>query len=315
VQSVIIDTDGGVDDALALLYALACPNVDIEAITTVHGNVPVDAATRNVGEVLRVAGRQVTVARGAAAPLAVAAVTATDAHGDDGLGGWTRLETSPVPNLDELPAHQLILSRAGQAPGTITLITLGPLTNAALALAQDASGFRLLKQVVVMGGAVWGPGNMTAVAEFNVFADPHAASDVVRSGVPVILVGLDVTRKAVLSREALDAWLGSRSDLRARFLHCITDQMFAFYRSRIGADEFYLHDPLAVGIALDPSLARMLPMHINIETAGELTRGMVVAERRPWAQKPANADVCADIDADRFLERFADLVARVPPSG
>lgn len=308
MQRLVIDTDGGVDDALALLLALAWPEARVEAITTVHGNVPVEAATRNIGEVLYIARAEATLAQGCAKPLRAAPVSGTDVHGDDGLGGWVHV--APVRRVDPagLPGAQTIVSLARQFPGEITLVTIGPLTNAAVAFREDPIGMRLLKRVVSMGGAVWERGNVTAAAEFNVFADPDAAREVVHSGIPITLVGLDVTHQVVFTRERLELLLGRRADLRARFLRCICERLFSFYRPRLGCDMFYLHDPLAIGVALDASLVETKPMSVDIETAGELTRGMVVAERRPWLQRTANVDVCVASDAGRFVELFCERV-------
>jgi purine nucleosidase len=310
VQRIVIDTDGGVDDALALLLAFAWPDVRIEAITTVHGNVPVEFATRNVNEVLHIAGREVSVAAGCATPLSGLPVFATEVHGHDGLGGWIRTGPEGVVVPESVQAWKKIASLAREFPGEITLVTIGPLTNAAVALREDPKGLRCLKEIVIMGGAVWERGNVTATAEFNIFADPEAAREVVHSGIPVTLVGLDVTHKVEFTRERLELLLGDRSDVRARFLRCICEQMFSYYQARVGREGFCLHDPLAVGVALDRSLVETRRMSVDIETKGELTRGMVVAERRPWVKEAANVDVCVSVDAERFVQLFCERVIR-----
>ena len=233
---------------------------------------------------------------------------AGEVHGHDGLGGWNRMAQGSPLQVNDLAAPQLIPCLARRFPGEITLIALGPLTNVATAAREDAEGFGMLKELVIMGGTIWEPGNITPVAEFNFFAAPEAAREVIRCGVPSVLVGLDVTRHAVLKRDRLDQLLAARSDRRARFLDCICSHLFAFYRSRLGREMCYLHDPLAVGVALDRSLAETRPMSIDIETSGELTRGMVVAERRSWAHQPANVDVCITVDTERFLAEFCDRV-------
>ena len=309
MHRIIIDTDGGVDDALALLFALACQDARVEAITTVHGNVPVEQATANVLEVLHIAGCARMVAQGCMAPLSGVPVFARDVHGAEGLGGWAREQRGEMAVLSDLSAPALITSLARQSPGEITLVTIGPLTNAAVALREDPEGFRMLRRMVTMGGAVFERGNVTTTAEFNFYADPHAAREVVRSGVPMTLVGLDVTHKVVSTQDRMEQLLAGECGTRERFLRCICERMLSFYRPRIGADQFFLHDPLAVGVALDPSLAGTRAMQVDIETAGELTRGMVVAERRPWAQTATNVDVCVDVDAECFLAQFARLIA------
>ena len=316
MQRIVIDTDGGVDDALALLLALAWPETHIEAVTTVHGNVPVETATRNVREVLHLAGRDLDLAEGRATPLtslfsrSSTPVFAPHVHGRDGLGGW--IHTAPLRAIppSAVSASKTIAARARQFPREITLVTIGPLTNAAVALREDPEGFRLLKQIVTMGGAVRERGNVTATAEFNFFSDPRAAREIVNSGVPLTLVSLDATHQVVFTRERLDRELGNRFDMRARFLRCICEQMFSFYAPLLGEDIFFLHDPLAIAVALDPSLAQTQPMTIDIETKGELTRGMVVQDRRPWIKKDANVQVCVNADAERFVNLFCQRAIR-----
>jgi purine nucleosidase len=285
VQRIVIDTDGGIDDALALLLALAWPEARIEAIATVHGNVPVESAAHNVSEVLHIADCDVSLVAGCSTPLFASPVFAADVRGNDGLGGWIRT-APPRHAANGVSASKTIVSLARRFPGEITLVTIGPLTNAAVALREDPEGFRSLKRIVTMGGAVWERGNVTATAEFNMYADPDAAREIVHSGVPMTLVGLDVTHKVVFTRERLESVPGGRSGLRARFLRSICDRMFAFYRPRLGRDIFFLHDPLAVGVALDRSLVETQRMSVDIETKGELTRGMVVAERRRGFRMP-----------------------------
>ena len=229
MSRIIIDTDAGVDDALALFYALNSPESIIEAITTVHGNVTLVQATRNVAEILSVIGvrPQFPVAVGAARPLSGEAVNATEVHGNDGLGGWTVGRPVAELAISDVPAHRLITNLARRRPHEITLITIGPMTNAALALREDPEGFRMLKGIAIMGGTIWEPGNITAVAEFNIYADALAAREVLQSGMMPLLVGLDVTRKAMLTRQQLEAHLGAQP---APFLRCISEQMFSVYR-------------------------------------------------------------------------------------
>ncbi len=312
MRRIIFDTDLGVDDALALLYMLASPEARLEAVTTVHGNVPVSVATANVFEVFSVASAALhpEVAQGSAAPLAGPGVNAMHVHGEDGLGGWTRRRRVPPGRLSDQPASALIVERARRFPGEITLLLIGPTTNAALAFARDPDGFRLLKNVVMMGGAVFEPGNVTATAEFNVYADPQAARQVIHSGVPLTMVTLDVTRRVALTREFLDARLARRNDAKAQFLRCLAEQGFSFFRKSTGSEGFYLHDPLAAAVALDHSLVETRRMKLDIETSGELTRGMLVADRRSWTSGEENVDVSVAVDAPRFLELFSERVLR-----
>jgi purine nucleosidase len=311
MQRIVFDTDLGIDDALALLYLLRAPEAKLEAITTVHGNVPVDVATRNVFEVLSVVGVDAAplIAQGSAMPLAAAGrVNATDVHGDDGLGGWSARGLVPLGELSDQAASKLICEIARKYPRDVTLLLIGPATNAALALREDADGFRLLKDIVMMSGAIFEPGNITAAAEFNMYADPEAAREVIRCGVPVLLVGLDVTRKVSVTRQLLEDQLGGRNDVRAQFLRCVAAQGFSFYKNTSGWEGFHLHDPLAAAVALDRSLVKMQRMNIDVETSGELTRGMTVAERRPWIKGKKDTEVCVSVEEKRFLELFCQRV-------
>jgi inosine-uridine nucleoside N-ribohydrolase len=193
------------------------------------------------------------------------------------------------------------------APGELTLVALGPLTNLALAWRRDAGAFRQLAEVVIMGGAITVPGNVTPVAEFNIYVDPEAAQIVLASGVPIRLIGLDVTERVRLTEEMLDQPVSpGRSRLRQFVMDC-TAQTIAFSSQAERLSGMAMHDPLAVGVLIDPTLVRTAPMSVQVETEGQLTRGMLVADRRPLRsdhQSPANVRVALDVDAGRFLEMF-----------
>ena len=311
MHRIIFDTDLGIDDALALLYLLRSGEAQIEAITTVHGNVPVDVATANAFEILSVAGidEPPEIAGGSATPLAGSCQNSgTQVHGKDGLGGWTTRGRVSLGRLSDWPASELIPRLARRNPREVTLLLLGPATNAALALRRDPVGFRVLRNIVMMGGAVSEPGNITATAEFNVYADPEAAREVIDCGVPVTMVGLDVTERASITRKFLDHRLRARDDPWARLVRCLVEQGFSFYQNSRGWDGMFLHDPLAAAVALDKSLVQVRPMRVDIEVNGELTRGMVVAERRPGVKGGENTEVCVDVDVARFLELFTERV-------
>lgn len=313
----ILDTDGGVDDALAILYALASPEVELAAITTVHGNVGVDSATRNVLEVLRIGGGlepPVPIAIGASAPLRRSLVAARDVHGHDGLGGWMRGRADAPSGLRHGESAEVLICRlARQHPGEITLVLVGPSTNAALALRHDPEGFGMLREVVVMAGAIEGPGNITPAAEFNAFADPDALRELVRWGgdvaVPVVMVTLDITSRIVITPEEWDAWIAGRRDERAEFLRTIAAHVFGFYREISGREQLHPHDPLAMAVSVDRTLGRFERMVVDVETTGEITAGMTVADRRRRKGiGPGNLEICRQVDEARFLELFRERV-------
>jgi purine nucleosidase/pyrimidine-specific ribonucleoside hydrolase len=324
MKRVIIDTDGGVDDALALLFALASPELAIEAITTVSGNVSVDQATKNVLFLLDLVGpaRRPVVARGARRPLASRQVAATHVHGEDGLGNLGRIvdaDGSPRYPARELPpnvadAVGLMVEMLNNYPGEVTIITLGPLTNLARALRADSGALRKAAGIVVMGGAVRVPGNVTPGAEFNIFGDPVAAKEVFAASLPLTLVPLDVTEQVSLVRAEVE-WLSGRIGGRiGTFLADATSDAMGYMEEIRGLPELFLHDPLAVGVALDPTLVGVERLHVDVETAGGIADGMTIADVRPIKlehRHPANMEVALQVDAGRFRALFTERLCRM----
>jgi len=315
---VLIDTDPGIDDALAMLLAFGSPEVSVEAITTVPGNVQVGLATENVFRILDIVrpARRPRVAQGAAAPLRQPLVTAPHVHGADGLGNLERFVEpggkarypKPPHNLQTLDAADLILQTVKEFPDRLVLVALGPLTNLALALQRDPEALRRCSRIVIMGGAVATSGNVTPVAEFNMYVDPDAAAAVFEAGLPIDLVPLDVTRQVILTRGGLHEALARRRSTRARFVEDFTLFGFEFGESR---DEggIFLHDPLAMGVAIEPGLVGFEPLHVAVEWEGRLTRGMTVADRRdiqPYRKEPTTCRAALSVDAPRFLHFFLE---------
>lgn len=283
-KKVVIDTDPGADDALALILALRSPELQIEAITTVSGNVPVEQATKNVLRVLNLLDPKPRpiVAKGAAQPLKKPLVTAQEVHGADGLGELDRFKNPdgspryPEPEVppDHLSAHEALLELLDRYPGELTLITLGPLTNLAQALLTDRERVKRLREIIIMGGAIRVPGNVTPMAEFNIYVDPHAAQLVLASGLPLTLIPLDVTEKVVLSRDALQRLVQSFNDPLSQFISDMTVKVIELTERVYGMPGMILHDPLAVGVAIDPSFVKTFPLPVDVETEGRITEGM-----------------------------------------
>lgn len=326
---IILDTDTGVDDALAICLAMRSPELDVVALTTVSGNVAVELCTANALRVLDVIDppRRPPVFKGEATPLLRPLVTAPEVHSDDGLGGATRLRLpdgsfkyppSPVPPAPE-PAPEAILDLIAAYPDELTLIAVGPLTNLARAMSKDRARMRRLQRIVAMGGAFRVYGNTTPVAEFNFYVDPHAAAMVLDLGVPMTLVPLDVTQQCILRPEHLQECSrgqgGTATGPGGGFGACpslipfIADVCAGYLRYHGLHDGFsgsYLHDPLAVGVVVDPTLVETRAAAVRVETVGEHTLGMTIAdlrERPRWRDAP-NADVCVAVDAGRFLRLF-----------
>jgi inosine-uridine nucleoside N-ribohydrolase len=312
-QHLLIDTDPGIDDALAILLALRSPDACVEGVTTVAGNVAVDCATANARRILAVAGPDPLppLAAGAAAPLKRELVTAHQVHGQDGLGNLERFVEpdgrprypEPSTALEMRSGPEVILDAADRWGAELTIVALGPLTNLALALQRDARRLGRIGRIVVMGGAIAVPGNITPAAEFNFYVDPEAAAAVLDAGLPVELVPLDVTRRVVLAQGALTERLLRCSDRVARFILDFTLHGFAFGEEREGGG-IVLHDPLAMAVALDPSLVTFEALHVEVECEGKLTRGLSLADRRAIPSHRKRASICRvamGVDAERVL--------------
>lgn len=315
MQRILIDTDPGVDDALAILLALLSPELHIEAITTVCGNVPVTQGTENLLRILEVLdlAEDPLIAQGEARPLVKSLVTAVHVHGDDGLGNVSQLRNadgSPLyppadTHISSTSGVDLILEFVTRYPDELTLVALGPLTNVAKAIRKDAAKMRRLQKIVVMGGAFEDYGNVTTTAEFNIFVDPHAAQEVFHANIPIDIAPLDATHQVVLTGERLHAELDNRSDRISQFLKDATHACMEFYRQHVGFWGFHIHDALPIGMLTHPGYFQSVAADVQVETEGVLTNGMTVADLRPERRHPdPNAQVCIKVAADAFLDYF-----------
>jgi purine nucleosidase/pyrimidine-specific ribonucleoside hydrolase len=302
MRRALIDTDPGIDDALALLAAWGSPEWTVDVVTTVAGNVPLDVGTLNVFRLLdlRRPAPSPRVAAGAARPLARPLVTATRYHGADGLGDlgdWPRVQAR-VASRD---AAREIVDTARRHARDLTIVALGPLTNLALAVEIDAAAVRGAGSMVAMGGAVDVPGNVTPEAEFNAHVDPEAFARVLAAGVRLDLVPLDATRQALLERPVLEAMLGRTPGPVAERVRRFTERAFRIDLAQ-GTRGMVLHDPLAVGVALDPTLVEWEPVRLAIGPEGQTRR---------VAGEP-NCRFARVVDSPRFLRMFLE---RLCPAG
>jgi purine nucleosidase len=316
-RRIILDTDPGIDDAMAILLALRSPELKVEAITVVAGNVPVELGAENARKLADLAGRtDVIVSKGAAGPLQRKLTTAEAIHGKNGLGGVVL--PPPKIALDGRHAVQVIHDVIDANPGQITLVPVGPLTNVALAFLQYPDLAAKTREIILMGGTV-GAGNATPVAEANIHQDAEAAKIVFESGVPLLMVDLTACGQARLRRS--DAVrLRESADPVARFVSAIADPYIGF-SERFGGDGAAIHDALAVGIAIDSMVAKTVkPIHVDVETKGEFAYGATVAnlhlavEHSEWRgdrfvivdfpRVPANAAYPEVIDGERFIGLF-----------
>jgi inosine-uridine nucleoside N-ribohydrolase len=320
-RRVIIDTDPGTDDAMAIILALNSPEFKVETLTVVPGNVVAKQGLENALKIASLAGRcDVAIAAGAQHPLNQKLITAEFWHGKNGLAGIELPPSKCTP--DPRFGPDLIIEMIHKYPHEITLIPIGPLTNIALAVSKDPSIAPLVKEVVIMGGSING-GNVNAAAEANIYNDPDAASIVFNANWPSLtMVGSDVGERTLFTRaylQEIESAHGPQSDFIA-----------AIAKFLLGMAEKYgdigtaMYDPLAVGAAIDPTIITTKPMHVDVETRGEFTRGETVANRRNYFEKNVlhgdhyvieglepvqpNAKVCVSSDADKFLKMFVSRI-------
>ena len=305
---LLIDCDPGHDDAIALLLALASPEVEVLAVTTVAGNATLEHTTRNALTVLEVAGRtDIPVAAGCARPFARPLRTASHVHGESGLDG----PTLDPPQMKPVDAHAVdvmadVLASAAQP---VTLVPLGPLTNVALLLRRHPGGADRIGRIVLMGGSI-GLGNVTPSAEFNIWVDPEAADEVFRSGLDVTMIGLDVTHLARMGATHGDAL---RDTGRCgRFVADLLDFFVRFHLRVYGTDTSPIHDAVAVGHVLWPDLVETAHLAVEIETSSPLTAGRTVVDRWGVTGAPANVHVGVGLDGDRFAAGVVERIARLP---
>ena len=320
-RPVLIDTDPGTDDAMAILLALNSPELDVKAFTVVPGNVTAEQALDNTLRLVSLAGRcDIPVAGGASRPLAQRLITAEFVHGKNGLGDIELPESDC--EADARFGPDLIIEMVHEMPGELTLVPIGPLTNIALALHKDPSIVDLVKEVVVMGGSIT-EGNVTAVAEANIYNDPEAAHAVFHAGWKVTMVGLDVTHRTNFGPSHLEDLASTRgpiNDYATETMRFLVDLSAQF-----GGDGTPMHDPLAIGVLIDPSFVETKHMRVDVETKGEFTRGQTVGNRYNMVERnevvgdrlmmtgidrvEPNVWVAVEVEAERFLSLFNSRIS------
>lgn len=335
-MKIILDMDTGVDDALAILLAMNSPELEVLGITTVSGNVNAEQSARNTAAVLSCIKDRISTRYPELPPIAYSKLPGTDlpdasdVHGHDGLGGVCGKYIGPSPKIE--PDALELFKRVVQEndPGVITLITTGPLTNLAHWIERVPDTVKRLRQVISMGGVFFHCGNRSQAAEFNIHANPAAARKVVEfcrkpvssshrewyETLPVTFIGLDVTHDVRFYRDVLDKRsINSPDDVYLRFMKEITSYYMDFYYRNEGLDGCYLHDPLAVGYVIDPSLCQAEQYHVEVEDQGKFTSGMTVADYRPtriFKDKMKEVTrVCYKADAKRFENLFLERVLGV----
>ena len=300
-MKIIIDTDPGQDDAAAIMLALGSPELEVLGLTVVAGNVPLPLTERNARIVCEMCGRtDIKVFAGADRPLQRTLVTAEHVHGKTGLDGPDLFEPS-FPLQDTHAVDFIVDSVMNEAPGTITLCPIGPLTNIALAIQKEPSITGRLKQIVLMGGGYFEQGNITPSAEFNIYVDPEAADRVFSCGAPITMMPLDVTHKVMTTKKRVDA-IRVINNPAAQALVDMLEFSERFDEEKYGTDGGPLHDPTTIAWLLQPRLFKGRLCNVEIETQSDLTRGATVVDWWGVTERPKNALVIREVDAVGFFE-------------
>ncbi|NDW51871.1 nucleoside hydrolase [Aliiroseovarius sp. PrR006] len=310
-RNIIIDTDPGQDDAVAILLALASPeDVEVLGITAVAGNVPLELTAKNARIVCELAGKSETpVFAGCDRPLRRDLVTAEYVHGKTGLDG-PDLPDPTMPLQDQNAVDFIIETLRAEPSGTVTLCPLGPLTNIATAFERAPDIIERVQEIVLMGGAYFEVGNVTPAAEFNIYVDPQAADIVFTSGVPLVVMPLDVTHKALVTKPRNDAFRALPGDVGHAVAE-MTDFFERFDIHKYGSEGAPLHDPTVIAYLIRPDLFTGRHINVQIETTSELTMGMTVADWWGVTDHAPNAMFIGDLDADGFFALLTERIARL----
>ena len=298
---IIIDTDPGVDDALAFLLALASSEIQLEALTTTQGNVTVEKATRNALSILEL-GRasHIPVVQGSVLPLVQPLRASSFVHGESGIGN----SKLPEPQVKPVPQHAVdyLIERALAEPGEISIFPIGPMTNIAMAIRKEPKFASAVKQLVIMGGAIQESGNITPLAEFNIYVDPHAAHIVFHSGIPITLIPLDVTHKCMLKQEHIDRLMKINSPI-SRFIQEAVE-VYLQASLTLGHEGSALHDPLTLATIIAPELLTLKEYYVDVDISGGVSMGKTFADVLNVLKKPANMKVAMNVRGEDFIELF-----------
>jgi purine nucleosidase len=308
---IIIDTDPGQDDAVAILLALASPEFEVLGITAVAGNVPLALTEVNARKICELAGRpDIKVYPGAIRPMVRPLVTAEEVHGKSGLDGPV-LPDPQMPLQQQHAVDFIVETLMSRPAGTVTLCTLGPLTNIGLALVREPRIAGRLKQIVAMGGGYFEQGNVTPAAEFNIYVDPHAARLLFDSGIPITLIPLDCTHQALTTQKRVEAFR-KMPNASGPATAAMLDFFERFDENKYGTDGGPLHDPCVIAWLLKPELFSGRLVNVSVECESELTMGATVVDWWHVTKRPANATVIRSVDAEGFFALLTERIARLP---
>lgn len=299
-SKVIIDTDPGKDDALAILMLARSKNVDLLAVTTVAGNSSIENTTNNARYILDLVNHHAPIYSGAAKPLEKELIKG-NVHGSNGLSGVSVTKTEPLSNNAPEQIHKIV----ERYPNQVTIIAIGPLTNIADLLTHHPDSSKLIKELIIMGGAISVPGNKGPVSEFNFYLDPTAAKIVLDSGIKITLVPLDICNVTPIFLPEFERL--KNSDLYKPIINMMTPYIKAI-KTFEGQNGALVYDALAAGFLLKPNIYTTIPMDIRVETKGEITEGMSVADLRTWGEKNINVNVVINLNRREFLNLFFELL-------
>jgi purine nucleosidase len=308
---IIIDTDPGVDDALAFLLALASPEIQLEALTTTQGNVTLEKATQNALSVLELGcASQIPVASGSVVPLVQPLRASAYVHGESGIGN----SNLPQPRSKPVPQHAVdyLIERVLAEPGEISIFPIGPLTNIAIAIRKEPRFAKAIKELVIMGGAILEHGNVTPQAEFNIYVDPHAAHIVFHSGIPITLIPLDVTHKCLLLQKHVDRLMQIPSPI-SRFIRDAME-VYLKYSFELGYAGSALHDPLTLATIIAPGLLTLKEYYVDVDISGGVSMGKTFADIINTTKKPVNMKIAMDVRGEDFVELFVQRMENLSRS-
>ena len=311
-KRILFDTDPGIDDACAILLALASPELSVEGLSIVHGNCSLEQATTNALAVLELANApHIPVAKGCELPLVQPSLLAPETHGDTGLG-YARL---PGPRTRPIAQHgvDFLIEQILKSPGEITLLAIGPLTNVALAIRQEPRVVEALREIIIMGGTLRYEGNTTALAEFNTYVDPHAAHIVYHAGVLTTLVPLDVTYQCILTPHDVNQLLKTDSPI-TKFVADSTRFYMEFHDEYQKIDGCVINDPLALALTFAAELCTYQHLPVDVDLSGGISMGKTVGDFYNYGKKPANMRVALGVRARDFMHLFVERIGRLAGS-
>ena len=308
-KKIIFDTDPGIDDACAILLALASPELSVEGLSIVHGNCSLEQAATNALSILELAhAGHIPIAKGCELPLVQPSLLAPETHGDTGLGYAKLPEPRTVPKTQH--GIDFLIEKVMSQPGEVTLVAIGPLTNVALAIRQEPRFVDAVSELIIMGGAIRYEGNTTSLAEFNTYVDPHAAHIVYHAGMPTTLVPLDVTYQCILTPEDVQKMRRVDSPI-TKFVEDATRFYMEFHDEYQSIQGCVINDPLALALTFAPELCTYQELPVDVDISGGISMGKTIGDFYNYGKKPANMKVALGVKPRDFMDLFVERIMRL----